>query len=1192
MITDTVKEYLVSKRFGNVGYVVLILHFICLLVLTGVTGALRANEITTFSCSVDSQSTATYQKQVNQACLARYDQVYNFPIPLYGFVLLSIGLSVVVSVVYSLIVRTRVDEIESSYERQSDGEAPQNHEPESKTVYVFNCYCIHLTLRFTIGMICTVLQCKYFYTNMYEFTFTCNYNDTVVSCENLNASGKRNSGKAVSVINCVAALAILAEVIYLYRFRRLIILNRRYESGWDVDSQLVLVYFLGKRNQMPVTIPLVVLQPSGSPDDADSSVSDSIKFYKEQVLNRPPAPDINCGPKACLEDFYIDVVIQTERAKHDFSKAERRHEIYDVYMKVPEASIPIENIKDLFCPNKDTNNQFPRSILVIGRPGIGKTVLTEKLLREWASEVDKYYIDKIAFYFKFRWFSMSKLENISLKTFLRYGTRLSKENFESIYKQIMNNPQKAILIFDGLDEFYDNPLLCFEEASLVPDDHNTMMSAITLFIKLVLGGILKEATVIVTSRPNANNFYSKLRFHRNVEIIGFTPDKIEEYVTRFCNNNNRSDLKPKIWNHINSSSELLNLCYIPVNSFIVCFTLSECLSEPENYTTALPTTLTEVYQNALSYFEKLDHDRNGDPKRGEASKKFQELAFRGMESGHLIFDQESIDGEMKKSCLLNCLSNPIFPIKTQFCFIHLTIQEFLAANHVTETFTSQEIKKFISHHARNVKWHLVLQFIGGRLGRLKLDNKYKNCFSAITETFTVTDGTANLGYREVFVMKCLWEFGNEEIVREICEISAMNDVVNLMGYIRDFPQSDCAAVFFVCKSMKNLTELDLSGALSDQGAMVLWNTLCEGLCKLTKLYVDGCLLTSDSIPSLVTALRDERCQLTVLSLGSNSIRDQGAKMIFKDALTNENCKLTELNLSQCSLTDQCIPNLCMALQDERCKVTVLFFNWNKIMDKGAMNLFETALTKKNCKLTQLNLARCSLTDQCIPSLCMALQDECCKVTVLSLQKNHITDKGAMNLFKNALTKENCKLTELDLEQCSLTTQCIPSLCVALQHESCKVTFLSLKWNGIKDEGVINLFENALTKTNCKLTELNLQKCSLTDQCIPSLCMTLQDEHCKINVLSLSGNSIHDKGASILFQNVLTKQVCKINELSLNDCKLTDKCLHHLCEALEHKNCRITLLHVEYNYFTKTGRQFLRDTQNSLSCRKRNLNILV
>jgi hypothetical protein len=109
---------------------------------------------------------------------------------------------------------------------------------------------------------------------------------------------------------------------------------------------------------------------------------------------------------------------------------------------------------------------------------------------------------------------------------------------------------------------------------------------------------------------------------------------------------------------------------------------------------------------------------------------------------------------------------------------------------------------------------------------------------------------------------------------------------------------------------------------------------------------------------LCKALQDERCQLTLLSLSNNAIGDEGVDMLFEDALMQEHCKLTELNLDECSLTDQCIrtvPSLCKALQDERCQLTNLSLGCNAIGDKGACMLFEDALMQEHCKLTELQL---------------------------------------------------------------------------------------------------------------------------------------------------------------------------------------------------------------------------------------------
>ena len=911
------------------------------------------------------------------------------------------------------------------------------------------------------------------------------FNSTSIACENATASDKHISWIIVSVLNTGFALTMLVEIIRLCRRFP----NCKYTVGWRCDTEFVTVYLLRKQNTR-----------------VEIELKNCIDFYKKQVLHPSRTTDVIYGPKTGLDNLYINLVIHTERAKHKFSKNMERHEMFDVYMEVPLNSIRLKEAKDLFYPNQDTNGNLARKILAVGRPGIGKTVLTEKIMRDWANGVDKFYHGKIAFYFKFRWFNSSELKDITLKTFLRYGTELTGAKFERIYEDITKESEKAILTFDGFDEFNGNVNSLDDVPP--PNDPNVCMSGISLFIKLISGRLLPEATVLVTSRPTANEFYSRFTFDRTVEIIGFTSDKIEQYVGKFCDNHKRSDLKPRVWDHIKSSSDLLNLCYIPVNSFIVSTVLFESLSDPKIGTGALPTTLTELYNAAIDHFNK-HHDRkfHGQSSK-EAIEKLQLLAYNGIESKQLLFNDELFDEKMKKSGLLNSLSNPYSQVQTKICFIHLTIQEFLAARHVIETFSPEEIKEFITAHIESGKWHLVLQFVGGLLGK---KNCCKDCVFAFTESVIIAqDGTLDLtdNCLVLFVLKCLREVDDEDIVKEACETTAINDVVSLtntgMGGLY-LTSSDWAAVTFVCKHMKKLTRLDLCLYNSNEECYLEVNKLLQQRC-VKQLVLVGSFTVAVEMEHLCKTLMESKCalkhehrKLAELDVRHLYETDERCMSTMHEFFKNgHGSSLEKLSLRGYGRTSLGRSILCEVLDNKLCpELTYLDFSGNSILDEGVMALCNALIKQKQIKLTQLFLDNCLLTDECIPSLCQLLTDKRCNMTDLSLGDNEgVSDEGLRTLCEYALANKHCKLTKLSLFKCSLTDECMPELCWVLQDKHCKLAILSMKGNrGISDKGLRMLCEYALTKEHCKLAELYLDGCSLTDDCTPELCKALQDENC-------------------------------------------------------------------------------------------------
>ena len=1094
---DAVKDYLAPKTFGILAYVCSIVHVHCSLIFIGIAIALKEGEAEKFTCYVPPESTLIYKAQVDKACFSKYQQHYNAPLPFYIYVLLSTWFPIIIALVYSLWVRRRVEQVDSNInETQADGEAA--NQVRNRTFYVFRFYFIHLVLRVLCGALFTILQHALLFPKGFDFEYGCSLprteftsnipknasvsqlNSTFITpvgCENAKAPEKHTLWLIVSVFNALFAFIIFVEVIRLCQ--QFSVFN--YIIGKECDTKFITVYLSRKKDMSVKETELVSVY---------SNLQQCVDDYKRQVLRSPRSTGLNLGTKSKddFDELFINLLIHTERALHKFPKDMKRHEIYNVYMEVPPDSICLEKIKDLFYPNKDTKWEFPRNILVVGRPGIGKTVLTEKIMRDWAGGVDRFYQDKIAFYLKFRWFNAKDIKGMTLKTFLRNGTQLSDEKFKKIYEEITKYSGKVIIINDGLDEFKSDSD-CLNDLP-PPNDPNCSMSPISLFSKLMYGHFLPEATVVVTSRPTTHHqLYSKFNFDRTVEIIGFTEDRIEEYVTKFCHSHDRDDLKPKIWNHIKSSLDLLNSCYIPVNRWIVVTILFERVkADRGNRMESLPTTLTELYQAAVTHLDE-NHFRNVNGQSSEeAIKKLQSLAFKGIGPMQLIFDSKSFDEQMEQSGLLNSLSNPHSQAQTQFCFIHLTIQEFLAARHVIEMFSPGKMEEFIFFHIHCSKWHLVLQFIAGLLGKeIKMFQKdrYKDCVLAFAKSFELTsaygefDVTKN--YTSLLIMKCLREVEDEEIVKEACETTAINDIVDLR-YLSGpvtLTSSDWSAVFMVCKHMKNLKKLKLGLAVLSEES-----------------YLD------------VLRLLEQRC---VEELWLRRPRSGAAGNIFKTlieskcSLNHEHNKVIKLNISQYDVTDEILPTMCE-----------FFRNGHAIC------------------LKELGLYSCGISSRKLSIFCEVLDNKLCpELIYLNLGSNNIADEGLTQLCKTLTKQELLKLTKLNLGNCCLTNECVPALCELLRNRCCNLIDLTLGGNrSINYEGLRILCEHALTNEDCKLEKLDLRHCSLTDDCLPELCNALQHEHCRLNELYLGGNKFTEKGEKSVHE-IETHELCKARDLEID-----------------------------------------------------------
>ncbi|XP_029939754.1 NLR family CARD domain-containing protein 3-like [Salarias fasciatus] len=371
-------------------------------------------------------------------------------------------------------------------------------------------------------------------------------------------------------------------------------------------------------------------------------------------------------------------VRQIEAASRTADRAETSIRPGDIFKASPGRSQPI------------------RTVLTKGVAGIGKTVLTQKFTLDWAEDKDNQDVHFI-FPFTFRELNVVKEEKFSLVGLVHHFFNETEETGICRFKKF-----QVIFIFDGLDE-----------CRLPLDFHNTkFMTDIrkstavdVLLTSLIRGKLLPSARLWITTRPAAANQIPADCVDRVTEVRGFTEPQKEEYFRRRFREEEQAS---RIISHIKTSRSLHIMCHIPVFCWITAEVLEEELKSREGG--ELPKNLTEVYtRHLVAQVErnKVKHDGGAatdphwSPESREMIESLGKVAFDQLQKGNLIFcepdlKKSGIDHEvaLKYSGMFTKIFREEKGLRdTVFCFIHLSLQEFLAALHVHQNFINYGINQ-------------------------------------------------------------------------------------------------------------------------------------------------------------------------------------------------------------------------------------------------------------------------------------------------------------------------------------------------------------------------------------------------------------------------------------------------------------------------------------------------------------------